>query len=690
MINSSTSWLQSTIKSQKTLILILTLLAFGLRLWNLDAVPPGWRDDELINSLVISQKVLDGDISIYYADASGHEALYHVFNAMMLAFFGPGIPGIRLLSVILGTLSVPLTYLVANRLFGRIVALLAAAALTLSFWSLMYSRIGIRHISLPVFMLAAFYFFLVGFEFNAWNRNLKVHNNFASKRNFIVAGLLIGLGFYTYFASRGTPVILLLFCGYLWLFQRSLIRRHWRWIMLAFGLAAVLAVPLIITLLSQPDSEARVQELAVPLLEARTGNLRLLGENTIRTLSMVHGYGDDEWLYNIPFRPLFGPPLAILFWIGVSFAVWYMAKPLMRLFHNALGSKVTPGILSETPHMEAASAFLLIWWLVGISPAFVSVPAASLGHTIVAQSAVYILVALPILPLVNLLEEIRFKSPTSRVFIAAGFALILLVGIAWRDLPDYFIEWPSRGMTRFLYRGDITDLAKYLNENPELTDFAVSGLLAGPWDRIALNLELEDNSKARPRWYNPENAIMLQIAGESALSFSEYPRVSILGEELYERVDGVQAGGYRLNKITEVGIINGQSERFVNGLCLLSADYHSAEHSLDLTWEVCQPIDLPQAPIFSNPPPPGVYSGPRLLAFSQLVDDSGKVLTGDDGFWVDATTLHPGDRFLQRHRLSVPEDSKPASVIFGLYDPMTDERITTEDGRDHLSLELDG
>jgi 4-amino-4-deoxy-L-arabinose transferase-like glycosyltransferase len=668
----------------------MTLLAFGLRLWNLDAVPPGWRDDELINSLIISQKVLDGDLSIYYADASGHEALYHLMNAVMLAIFGPGIHGIRWLSVILGTLSVPLTYLVANRLFGRIVSLLAAAALTLSFWSLMYSRIGIRHISLPLFMLAAFYFFLVGFEISVRNRNPEASKSLSSRRNFIAAGVLMGLGFYTYFASRGTPIILLLFCGYLWLFHRDLIRRHWQGLMLTFGLALVLGVPLIITLSSQPDSEARVQELAVPLIEARAGNFQLLGENTIRTLSMVHGYGDDEWLYNIPFRPLFGPLFAILFWIGVGYAAWYMVKPLLRFFHNTLGGRVLPGILSKTVQMEAASAFLLIWWLVGISPAFVSVPAASLGHTIVAQSAVYILLALPILPIVNLLEKTRFKNPTSRVFIAVGFSLIILIGIAWRDLPDYFVEWPSRGMARFLYRGDIKDLADYLNENPELTDFAVSGLLAGPWDRIALNLDLEENSKARPRWYNPENAMMLRIAGESALSFSEYPRVSILGEELYERVDEVQAGGYRLNKVIATGIPNSQPELFVNGLCLLSADYHSTDHSLDLTWEVCRPIDLPQVALFSNPPPPGVYSGPRLLAFSQLIDESGKVLAGDDGFWVDAATLYPGDRFLQRHWLSAPEDSRPALVIFGLYDPMTGERITTEDGRDHLSLEFDG
>ena len=43
-----------------------------------------------------------------------------------------------------------------------------------------------------------------------------------------------------------------------------------------------------------------------------------------------------------------------------------------------------------------SSAFVLIWWLVGISPSVLSVPPASLGHAILAQPAFYILAALPV------------------------------------------------------------------------------------------------------------------------------------------------------------------------------------------------------------------------------------------------------------------------------------------------------
>lgn len=90
------------------LIAAITFVAFVLRLWQLSHLPPGWRDDELINSLVISQKVLDGNFAVYYPDASGHEALYHSLNAIMLGLFGANWVGIRLLSAFLGTLAVPL------------------------------------------------------------------------------------------------------------------------------------------------------------------------------------------------------------------------------------------------------------------------------------------------------------------------------------------------------------------------------------------------------------------------------------------------------------------------------------------------------------------------------------------------------------------------------------------------------
>jgi 4-amino-4-deoxy-L-arabinose transferase-like glycosyltransferase len=689
-------------RNARFLILTLTLAALALRVTGLESVPPGWRDDELINSLVISQKALDGEVAVYYADASGHEALYHLLNAAMLALFGPGVPGIRWLSAILGTLTVPLTYLVGNRLFGRAVGLLSAAALTLSFWSLMYSRIGIRHISLPVFMLAAFYFFLRALaqyegrvEAGTPGRPPQAQILKRPLGHFLLAGLFLGIGFYTYFASRGAPLILLIFCAYLWLFQRPLLRRAWAGILLMFGLAALLAVPLAFVLLGQPESESRVSELAAPLAAARTGDLRPLGENIAGTLSMFHSSGDEEWLYNIPGRPLFGAVGAIFFWLGVSLAAWYALRPLFRAMYRSFINETPVESLAPSPHLEAAGSFSLIWWLVGIAPAFVSVPAASLGHTIVAQPVVYVLAALPLLFITRsqLLKNQRGNRHGNGRGIGPALALLagllLLAAVAWRDLPDYFQRWPDRGMTRFLYRADIKSLARYVRDNPELTDFGVSGLLAGPWDRIAFEIDAGSETDARPRWHNPERAILLRTGGEPAQSFSGYPRASALGDAFYKPVPGLTVAGYELSRVAAGVDSAAEPLCFENGLCLLASDYDAGDGTLMLTWELIRPLDLPVMPLISNPPPPGVYAGPRLLVFAQLLGVDGQVLAIDDGMWVDVTTLRDGDRFLQQHRLTGSGDDSPVAVTFGLYDPMTGERLRTMDGRDHLQLETD-
>lgn len=682
-------------KSTRLLLLIMILAALALRVAILDEVPPGWRDDELINSLVISQKAIDGDVTVYYPDASGHESLYHLMNAVMLAIFGPGVPGIRWLSAILGTLTVPLTYLVGSRLFGRGVGLLAAAALTLSFWSLMYSRIGIRHVSLPVFMLAAFYFFLKALSHYDRSREAVSPGQSPQRlrlrpplTHFLQAGLFLGIGFYTYFASRGVPLILLLFCTFLWLFQRPLLRRAGSGILIMFGLAALMALPLAFVLLGQPESEARVSELAAPLTAARTGDIRPLAENITGTLAMFHSTGDEEWLYNIPGRPVFGPLGAIFFWLGVAMASWYALKPLIRAFLK----ERAPESLAPSPALEAAGAFSLIWWLVGITPAFVSVPAASLGHTIIAQSAVYILAALPLLLITRskFLAKERDERPWIGPALALGAGLLLLASIAWRDLPDYFQKWPDRGMTRFLYRADIKSLAHYVRDNPDLTDFGVSGLLAGPWDRIAFEIDAGSASAAQPRWYDVKRAVLLQTGGKPALSFSGYPQASELSDAYYEPIPGLSVAGYDLSRVS--GDVDPVANPicFENGLCLLAAHYDGVDQTMSLTWELSRPLDLPPIPLISNPPPPGVYAGPRLLVFAQWQDEDGQALANDDGLWVDVTTLQPSDRFLQQHRLVGHEGDAPGSIAFGLYDPMTGLRIRTVDGRDHLRLEIEG
>jgi hypothetical protein len=77
-----------------------------------------------------------------------------------------------------------------------------------------------------------------------------------------------------------------------------------------------------------------------------------------------------------------------------------------------------------------------------------------------------------------------------------------------------------------------------------------------------------------------------------------------------------------------------------------------------------------------------------LYVFGQLWDADGNFLTGDDGLWVDPTTLQAGDIFVQQHHVPLADGVVAETAVFGLYDPMTGERILTDDGRDYLRLRI--
>ncbi len=619
------------------ILIFLTALALVLRLYRLDSVPPGLRVDELSNAFIVSQHVLDGDFRFFFHDASGHEGLWHALQAGMMLLFGRSITAIRSASVVLGTLTVPLTYLLGRQLFNRRVGLFASVALAVSFWSLMYSRTGTRHITTVPLMLLTFYFFWQALQHD--KRNLK---------QFVAAGLFMGLTLHTYFAAWNTPLIIGAYCVVIALFQRPLLHRKWAGILLMYALAAVITLPLILSMLDRPDTTevGRVSEVAAPLNAARDGDYSLLIENTIGTLNMFHADGDSEWLYNIPGRPIFSPAVALIFLLTLLYTTF---KAITHL---------TKRPLSPSPFI-----FLLIWFCAGLAPSIVSVPYGSLGHTIVAQPATYLILGLFIAN--------RPKSAAlNRLCIVIAAAA--LINITTRDLTTYFADWPTRGNTRFLYHADYYELGRHLTATDQ-TEIATSSLLAGQWDRLAL---AHAAPAAQPRLFDPRRAIFLQ----PATHYTGYPAVPPLYTELYQP-DTTPISGFTQRTIAPPATPPTPLVCFENGLCLLSALYDPP--LLDLTFQVTTvPIAAVNTP-YSFPPLPGTYAGPRLAIFTHLLDAADTYKTGDDGLWIDPDTVRVGDIFRQQHIL-IPADDTITTIAIGLYDPLDGTRIPTTDQQDQF------
>ncbi|RLC78233.1 MAG: hypothetical protein DRJ03_25560 [Chloroflexi bacterium] len=667
-------------------VVVLLLLAWGLRLCCLETVPPGWRDDELINIHALSGKLLAGRFPLYYTGASGHEPLYHHLHAGVHAVLGFNVLSGHLLSVAFGMLTVALTYTLTRRLFGsRAAAAITSLALATSFWSLMYSRTAIRHISLPPLALATFYLFWRAiFEKPGFSVSEGASASPEATKTWFLAGLTMGLSLYTYPAARLLPVLLVLFFVYLALFHRDRFSHHWRSPLLALLVAAVLVAPMGIAIFQGRSetaaegigADARIAELAVPLRELQAGNPRPLLENVWETLGMFHATGDPEWLYNISGRPVFNLFGGALLWAGVALCLYHWRQP--RYF------------------------FLLLWLGLGLLPAFVSTPPASLSHTILAQPVAYILPALALTTAYRWLKSRGWQVASGKWLLIIGrwsLIILFLAGNAARDLRDYFTIWPQQDMVRFLYRADYREAARYLDAHPDITDVAISSTLMGPWDLLALGVDIQRDD-VTVRLFDSSRALIWVAEGASSLALlTTFPvPAAPIQDILKANTDPPEAIASHLKLYTLSPIPNPSASaeqetrsptsnvQFANGLKLTETRWLGNDILLT-AWLVAAPLDLPPIPIVANPPPPDVYTGPRLAVFAHLLNADGALVAGDDGLWVDPLTLRPGDRFVQIHRLT----NGPYTLELGLYDPLTGERwsVLNAEGQpvaDHILL----
>jgi hypothetical protein len=642
----------------------VTLLAFALRLLALADAPPGWRDDELINIHALSGQLLEGRFPVYFTGASGHEPLYHYLHAGLNAALGYNVLSGHLLSVFLGTLTIPLTFVLTRRLFGSPAAALASIALVTSFWSLMYSRIALRHISLPPFVLAALYLL--------WTP--LTSRSPPALRWALPLGFVLGLSLYTYPAARVLPALLVCFGLYLAVLHRDLFRRSWAGYALAAVITIALALPLALAIIQGSSeaaaqgigADARLTELARPMRALWAGDPGPLVETTWITLNMFHATGDPESLYNIPNRPLFNLVGGALFWASLLICLYRWREP--RYF------------------------FLILWLGFGLLPTVLSVPAASLSHSILVQPLAYLLPGLALTEGHRWLQKRFAPRLTTLVPLSLAATLLFLAPTAYRDLRDYFIKWPQDRAVRFLYRANYRQAARYLDTHPENQDWAIDSLLMGPWDRLALEIDTQRDDLG-VRLFDPQRALV--YAGSTSpgpvlltsYALPSQPIEQLLQEDSRGHSPLADTSLTRYLLEPPPSHQDGQTlGQFDDGLDLVTIAWDEAnplapgqEALLFTHWVVAAPLQLPPLPLVANPPPPGVFSGPRLAVFTHILAADGSFLTGDDGLWVDPPTLRPGDRFTQIHRFTLPASAPagPYLLEIGLYDPFTGKRWTS-------------
>ena len=231
--------MQLTAKRAEQILPIFVLLAaIFLRLFRLDTVPGGLMFDEAWNGRD-ALKVIAGEWPIFFTVNSGREALFIYLQAISVALLGQTSLALRVVSAILGIFTVVAAYLLARRMFNARVALLTCGWLTISLWHVIFSRIGLRSISLPLFLAVGFYCIWRGLEGVQAQDDTRQTSFLPSPRSamwFALGGIVLGLSLYTYSTARFAPFAILAFAMYLAILHRQLFWRALPGLILALAL----------------------------------------------------------------------------------------------------------------------------------------------------------------------------------------------------------------------------------------------------------------------------------------------------------------------------------------------------------------------------------------------------------------------------------------------------------------------
>mgnify|MGYP001228339220 CR=1 FL=1 len=93
-------------RAELLLLAAITALAAGLRLYRLDALPPGDGHD-VAQYGVDALQILAGARPVFLESNFGREALFSYLVALAYRFTGPGAYGIHLTSALIGVATVP-------------------------------------------------------------------------------------------------------------------------------------------------------------------------------------------------------------------------------------------------------------------------------------------------------------------------------------------------------------------------------------------------------------------------------------------------------------------------------------------------------------------------------------------------------------------------------------------------------
>lgn len=664
--------------------LLLILLAGALlRIALLTEIPPGLTHDEADHGLD-AWGVVNGVRPVYFTVGYGREPFYDYSTAGLMAFLGPSFLAGRLTAAFFSIILIAGVYGWVSRAFDRQIALYTAAALAVSFWAVMTGRQGLRSITLPaIFALSAiFYWRAIGREgdtVHSSNARTAAWFSPGSLPNFMAAGLLLGVTFYTYIPARVLWLLFPLMLPFLALLDRSWFSKIWRGTLLMLLLAGLMALPLVIYLSSSPEVEVRLDELSQPLTAAIDGNFDPLLENIVSGLGIINFIGDGQWRYNIPDRPLLGPLISVLFFVGLALSGWRIVRALRG---------------RSPPNIGASAFFALAWLALALLPVLVTGKEFSTPRAAALQPVIFLFPALAL----GLLSKINWPVK----WLPTALVVLLFAALFGQTARAYFYIWGEEPEVRVQYETGLVTILDYLDQI-DIDAASISTTTPDRFHSPAVALLHTGESSENIRWFNGLHSLLVPGGSSSTVIFSGFAPLHPLLEPYFQvsHLENIPAPPSDVDQPLLIYSVKPQELKeqwrdqfsirnvssipepnniqFGSSAHLIGYDLRTPEITpggevrLVTLWELNEPLV-------------------DAVLFTQILSLDGLPIAQSDRLDAPGLYWQAGDFLIQLHQYQLPEDIESGEypLIIGIYTTPAFERLPVlvdgEEIGDHLKL----
>ncbi|MGQ9500447.1 MAG: ArnT family glycosyltransferase [Anaerolineae bacterium] len=440
-------------------------IAWLVRFYGLADHPPGIWFDPAYNGLDALRLMQRGGHTFFFPTNGGRESLFVYLLIPSIWIFGATPFAMRLVTALMGVLHVALLFglmydlpfllpeavpLVRHMRRLRLwLAVNGSLVLATSYWHLGVSQRAERPIMAPLLSVPLFWFFLKG-----WYTG--------RHKWFVLAGVMLGLGAYTYGAARLLPVILVL------AILPDLVRAALRgrassqvsclraqclnlgWLALS---ALLVALPMIGYFATHPGQFSARAE-SVTIWHYVYDPLQIAVE-MLQNVPRVFGYfcclGGTTMFNGLPDYPGVTPLLAPFLAAGFFGAAWHSHHLVHRL--------------------------IWLWWLIGLTPSIVTIEAPHPLRMLVAITPTAIMIALAPAYLIGGLERL-YTAPKLTCWLP-GFITLLALASLPATWQAHFVKWAGAPNTRHA-----NDIAALSIRDAVLTHTAAGATVYLPMSRL--------------------------------------------------------------------------------------------------------------------------------------------------------------------------------------------------------------